>query len=88
MIKVSASNLKAKMGQYMKAVRAGKEVTITDREEPVARIVPYRRQEEEASLEAIGRDPTAPALGKLKIRGTSRKRLDTLSVLLKDRDSR
>lgn len=40
MRRVSISELKAKLSEYLKAVRAGEEVIVTDRGRPVARIEP------------------------------------------------
>ena len=42
MIKVSISDLKARLSRYLRRVRAGQEVLITDRGRPVARLVPMR----------------------------------------------
>ena len=40
MVKVSISTLKSKLSDYVKLVRGGEEVVVTDRGMPVARIVP------------------------------------------------
>lgn len=40
MTKVSISRLKARLSDYVKLVRGGEEVVVTDRGVPVARIVP------------------------------------------------
>ena len=40
MIRVAISELKAKLSEYLEAVRAGEEVIVTDRGRPVARISP------------------------------------------------
>lgn len=67
MLKVTATQLKIRLGQYMKAVRSGKALIVTDRQQPVARLVPYR----EAPASKRGpevwqaRDPAAPPLGEL-----------------------
>ena len=39
MMRVSISTLKAKLSEYLSAVRAGEEIVVTDRGRPVARIV-------------------------------------------------
>lgn len=45
MKRVPISELKAKLSEYMDAVRAGEEVIVTDRGRPVARIAPVRGDE-------------------------------------------
>jgi prevent-host-death family protein len=89
MIKVAASRIKAKMGEYMRAVRDGQEVVITDRERPVARLVPY-----DAGTPPPGpalappRDPAAPPLGRLEVRALRYRGTDTTALLREDRDRR
>jgi prevent-host-death family protein len=47
MKRASISRLKAKLSQYLDAVRGGEEVLVTDRGRPVARLAPVRGEEEE-----------------------------------------
>jgi prevent-host-death family protein len=49
MIRVSISELKAKLSEYLESVRAGEEVIVTDRGRPVARIAPVTGPEETES---------------------------------------
>jgi prevent-host-death family protein len=49
MKKTSISDLKARLSAYLDAVRAGEEVLITDRNRPIARIVPVRGADQEES---------------------------------------
>jgi prevent-host-death family protein len=44
MTKISSSHLKANLGRYLRHVRAGKELVVTDRDVPVARLVPITCQ--------------------------------------------
>jgi len=46
MRRVAISELKARLSEYLKAVRAGEEVIVTDRGLPVARIAPVLGPEE------------------------------------------
>jgi prevent-host-death family protein len=87
MIKVSSSGLKAKLGKYMRAVRAGQEVLVTDREQPVARLVPVRSKEPSRSIQASAhRALDAPPLGQVSVRGIRHHRgIDTTSLLQEDR---
>lgn len=53
---VSISNLKAKLSQYLDAVKAGEEVLVTDRGRPVARISRVApAEDEEGRLQALVR---------------------------------
>lgn len=89
MIKATASQLKAKMGRYMKAVREGKEVLVTDRDRPVARLVPMQAAEEASGLvSSAPRDPTAPPLGDVAVEGLGRRGTDSTAMLLEDRARR
>lgn len=45
MQKASVSELKASASEYLKKVKAGEEVLITDRGKPIAKIIPLRRSE-------------------------------------------
>lgn len=89
--RTSSSNLKAKMGQYMRAVRAGEEVVVTDRDQPVARLVPYRDADpptEEALLVAQPKDPGAPPFAKIAVRPIRYRGPSTTSLLEEDRNRR
>ncbi|MGQ9554425.1 MAG: type II toxin-antitoxin system Phd/YefM family antitoxin [Anaerolineae bacterium] len=50
---VGARELKARLGRYLKIVREGGTVVITDRGQPVGRIVPAQAPVEEAQLRAL-----------------------------------
>jgi prevent-host-death family protein len=83
----SASQLKAKMGQFMRAVRSGQEVIITDRNEPVARLVPIKSNQKQSIFESL-HDSDAPPLGEIKIKGVKVAGLTSLEMLLEDRNKR
>jgi len=88
-MKTSASKLKAQMGKYMRAVRAGKEVVVTDRDQPVARLVPYKKAADtSAVLRSQHRDPTAPPLGQVDIRAIDYRGTATTALLHEDRARR
>ncbi len=60
----SVSQLKVKLWLYMREVRAGREVGVTDRDQPVARLVPVKRPPPAAALRtAKPREATASPLG-------------------------
>jgi len=56
MTTVSISELKAKLSQYLRIVRAGGEVQILDRGEPVARLIGIQGVEREERWERLVRD--------------------------------
>jgi len=89
MITTSASQIKAKMGKYMRAVRDGHEIVITDRDRPVARLVPYGASKPaEGPLVAFPREPSAPPLGEIEVRSMPYRGTDTTASLRSDRERR
>ena len=90
-LRTSSSRLKAHMGQYMRAIRAGKEVVVTDRDRPVARLVPYSEGTAPAGdgPEIVHpRDPAAPPPGELEVRPIRYGGPSTSSLLAEDRKRR
>ncbi len=81
MSKVGIADLKAHLSQHLRRVRAGRTITVVDRDTPVARIVPY---DAETPLE-VRRATRKPS--DLRVPPTPRA-TDSLSVLLRDRASR
>jgi len=63
----SISALKAKLSQYLDAVRRGEEILVTDRGRPVARLIPIRGVEQVGSRrdELLRTGRLRPPLGKL-----------------------
>jgi prevent-host-death family protein len=89
MIKIAASQFKARLGKYMRAVREGKAVVITDRDQPVARLVPFADREPAADLAvAQERDPSSPALGELELKAIRYRGASTTALLAEDRERR
>ena len=41
MSKVGVADLKARLSEYLRTVKRGEEITVYDRNEPIARIVPF-----------------------------------------------
>ena len=86
---VSVSKLKAKLGQYMRAVRTGKEVVVTDRDVPVARLIPFEPPAAPAGVVIERpRDPSAPPLGAIRVRAIEYRGTDTTKLLAADRRTR
>ncbi len=82
MIRVGIADLKAHLSQHLRRVRAGRAITVVDRETPVARIVPY---DAEAPLE-VRRATRKPS--ELRVPQPTHGATDSLSLLLRDRSSR
>lgn len=82
MIRVGIAELKAHLSEHLRSVRGGRTVTVLDRETPVARIVPY---EAPTALE-IRRATRRP--GELQLPRPPAAPTDSLSALLRDRESR
>jgi prevent-host-death family protein len=89
MLKTSASQLKARLGQYLRSVKAGRSVLVTDRDEPVAKLVPVRPADTGGAppLDAP-RDPGSPPPGRVVLRGVRVRGSDTTAELRADRDRR
>lgn len=84
MKRVGVADLKAKLSEYLRAVRRGHEVIVLDRDTPVARIVPYRTSGALRVREPTGRygkPSDVPMLPPLKLKG------DPADWLLEDRNS-
>jgi prevent-host-death family protein len=45
--RVAIASLKSRLSEYLKAVRAGEEITVTDRGRPIARLTPLAREGQE-----------------------------------------
>jgi prevent-host-death family protein len=88
MISAKTSEFKARLAHYLGLTRAGREVVVKDRNSPVARLVPYEVDEPSKSLVITPRDPAAPPLGRIVVRGIRVAGVDTLSLLLEDRNHR
>ncbi|MFZ5470337.1 MAG: type II toxin-antitoxin system Phd/YefM family antitoxin [Myxococcota bacterium] len=89
MIETNTSQLKAKLGQFMRAVRAGKQVVIKDRDRPVARLVPYKAEGKKAeALITKPKNPGAPSLSAVKVRPISYRGPSSTELLRSDREKR
>lgn len=59
-MKTKIAEFKAQLSYYLKVVRSGKEVTVMDRETPIARVVPYRTERgKRLSIHPATRTPKA-----------------------------
>jgi antitoxin (DNA-binding transcriptional repressor) of toxin-antitoxin stability system len=81
MIEVGVAELKARLSRHLKLVREGREVTVFDRDTPIARIVPYEGRPLE--IRRATRRPRDLVLPRRPSRPT-----DSLAVLMDDRGRR
>jgi antitoxin (DNA-binding transcriptional repressor) of toxin-antitoxin stability system len=80
---VKIASLKAQLSRHLREVRAGQIVTVLDREQPVARLVPIDDVDDVVVTRPAA---NAPPIGRVRI-PPSRKRLaiDVVGLLVKDR---
>lgn len=82
MKKLRVAEFKARLSEYLRAVRKGHELTIYDREQPIARVVPYAVRgplvvRQPAGPYAAPRDVPLPPPVRLEV--------DAVALLLEDR---
>lgn len=79
---VRVADLKARLSEYLRLVRRGEEVTVLDRETPVARIVPYKSE-----LLVVVRQPSpdSPLLHEIPLPRPLRIDADVVALLLEER---
>jgi prevent-host-death family protein len=82
MSKVGIADLKAHLSQHLRKVRAGRTLTVVDRDTPVAQIIPY----DPGSPLEIRRATRKPR--DLPLPPPTSSATNSLSVLLQDRASR
>lgn len=85
MSSVSIADLKARLSHYVRLARRGRTVTVTNRDIPVARLVPL---EEKRDVLVVHRpEPGAPPPGRVKLPPPLKTRRDIVEVLLEERQS-
>jgi prevent-host-death family protein len=80
---VRVADLKSRLSQHLRKVRAGRAITVLDRSTPIARIVPY--EEEGASLTVRHPLPGAPSLKQISLPPPLKLRRDIVALLLEER---
>lgn len=58
MMLVKIAELKSKLSNYLKRVRAGEEIVVTDRETPIARLLPYQQSPQQLRIHKAHRPPS------------------------------
>ena len=79
---VGVADLKARLSEYLRSVRKGHDVTVMDRDQPIARIVPYS-----SSGGVVVREPLTSyrTLGDIPLPPPARLDVDAVELLLADR---
>ncbi|MDO8520458.1 MAG: type II toxin-antitoxin system prevent-host-death family antitoxin [Deltaproteobacteria bacterium] len=85
MTKVKIAKLKSQLSRYLRRVRAGEEIVVTDRDTPIARVIPFEKPHEELIIIPAKR-PIKDWL-KIKVRPAP-EGTDSLKALLEDREDR
>jgi prevent-host-death family protein len=85
MYEVKIADLKSRLSEHLRKVRAGRTLTVLERNTPIARIVPWK--EGDASFASRPRLPDAPPLRSVKLPPPLPRRGDIVKLLLKERQS-
>ncbi len=76
------AELKARLSEYLRAVRRGETVTVLDRDTPVAQIVPFR---ERPALRVRKPAPGAPPPRGVRLPKPAKLKVDIVEFLLAER---
>lgn len=83
---LGVAEFKARLSEYLRAVRKGRELTIYDRDQPVARVVPYAAPAGRLQV----REPVRAyrTLGDIPMPAPAKLTTDAVALLLEDRQAR
>jgi prevent-host-death family protein len=82
---VRIAQLKSRLSEHLRAVRAGETITVLDRNTPVARLVPVEAADDVVITKPA---PGAPALASVRLPKAPRIDVDAVEYLLEDRRRR
>jgi len=82
MKQVRIAELKAKLSEYLRAVRRGETIAVLDRETPVAQIVPVRAP---SALRVRKPAPGSPPPNRIPLPKPSKVTVDIVRLLLEER---
>ncbi len=82
MRQVRVAELKARLSEYLRAVRGGETIAVLHRETPVAQIIPVR---ERAALSVRKPAPGAPPLNRVGLPKPANLNVDIVDLLLEER---
>jgi prevent-host-death family protein len=79
---VRIADLKARLSEYLRAVRAGESIAVLDRDTPVAELIPVR---EPRAVRVRKPAPGALPLHRIKVPKRARLSVDVVDLLLEER---
>jgi prevent-host-death family protein len=82
MKQVRIAELKARLSEYLRAVRRGQTIAVLDRDTPVAQIVPFR---DRSTLRIRKPAPDAPPLNRVRLLQPLKLDVDIVELLLEER---
>jgi prevent-host-death family protein len=82
MRQVRIADLKARLSEYLRAVRRGETIAVLDRDTPVAQIVPVH---DRASLRVRKPAPGVPPPNRVRLPKAARLNVDIVELLLEER---
>lgn len=83
---VRIADLKARLSEFLRLVRAGQSIIVMDRDTPIARVVPFK----DSKPRLVSRKPErgAKPLGKMPMPPPLRMKGDIVDLLLAERNNR
>lgn len=85
MKQVGIAELKARLSEYLRAVRRGESIAVLDRETPVAQIVPVR---DRSQLRVRKPAPGTPPPNRVPLPKPAKLDVDVVQLLLEERQGR
>lgn len=79
---VRIAELKARLSEYLRAVRRGETIAVLDRDTPVAQLVPVR---DRAALRVRKPAPGTPPLNRVRLPKPAKLNVDVVKLLLEER---
>ena len=82
MKQVRIADLKARLSEYLRAVRGGETIAVLDRDTPVAQLIPIRGQ---SALRVRKPAPGTPPPNRVRLPKPAKVNLDVVQLLLEER---
>ena len=84
MKQVRIADLKARLSEHLRAVRAGESIAVFDRDTPVAQLIPVRQSR---ALRVQKPAPGAPPVHRIKVPKRAPLNVDVVQLLLEERQN-
>jgi prevent-host-death family protein len=82
MKQVRIAELKARLSEYLRAVRGGETIAVLDRDTPIAQLVPIR---DRSALRVRKPSPGTPPPNRVRLPKPAKLNLDVVQLLLEER---